>query len=281
MSRTNIFELLKKNNNIERDAKRILTLFTDFIFAEIGPRRYTLKELVDLYCFSNWKWKGRCLDLEDFMDTVGLDDPDGYSPQDLDDFINMIEVIYNFWYLAGSFLVENEYKGPFSVAVQLKDLMDDCLSEYNYKAFYFSDKEQCIITEDSPQVTAAAEASEPSVALEIVRYNHRQMRGDIEKKKAVIKMLFDHLEGRKREITAINTSLYDCISGGLNNLNIRHNNINPANKATYKKAVAEMPAEELEKHYDDLYQLILLAILEMDNVQRKSDMKELIKRVCE
>jgi len=73
-----------------------------------------------------------------------------------------------------------------------------------------------------------------------------------------------HIGSRKKEITGSKKSLYESISSGLNNLNIRQNNVNPINKGTYKKAVTEMKEKELEKHYDDLYQLILLALLEIE-----------------
>ena len=157
--------------------------------------------------------------------------------------------------------------------------MDECLSEYNKKAYYFPEEERCIIAEDSPQVTAATEATEPEIALDIVHYNHRQLIGEVAKKKAILKTLGDYLEGRKREITDINSALYNTITGALNNLNIRHNNIAPENKSYYHEAVADMPQEELEQHYDNLYQLILLAILEIDNVVRKREMNALIQRV--
>ena len=40
-----------------------------------------------------------------------------------------------------------------------------------------------------------------------------------------------------------------------------------------------MSTEELENTYDDIYQLWLLAILEIDNVERKQKMKDLLKKV--
>ena len=284
MSRLNIFELIAKNNNMASDVSRLDKLFDGYYLTRScsSGTKYSLKEFVDDYCFNDWLNCGRCLDVKDYLATLQYTNLKQYAALgDLDAFLTLIEVIYNFWFLAESnkerFSDDIEFYS--STEYQLKYVMDDCLSEYNQKAFYFEEEERCIIAEDSPQVTAAAEASSPDIALEIVRYNHRQLSGDIAKKKTILKALGDHLEGRRREISGINDSLYKTITGALNNLNIRHNNISPENKSYYHEAVAEMPDEELEQHYDNLYQLILLAILEMDNKERQREMKELVQAV--
>lgn len=296
MSRTNIFELLAENNTISKDVKRLDTLFTSVCCFEEDPEsyqareRWTLKRFVDQFCFTKWKNRHRCLDVEDYLNTIGYDDLLSIAKCDsLEDFLTIIEIIYNFWHLALDHFPENSfpsiipsrYNNGIETILEISNFMNDCLSEYNQKAYYFKDDEKCIVAEDSPQVTSAAEASEPEIAIEIVRYNHRQLKGDIAKKKAILRALGDHLEGRKKEICNINATLYNNITASLNNLNIRHNNITPENRSYYHKAVAEMPNEELEQHYDDLYQLILLAILEMDNVERQRQMRELIQKVSE
>ena len=281
MSRTNIFELLKQNNNMGKDADRLKTLLCEYHYAATAEHEnYTLFRFIDAFCFDDWTAKGRCLDLQDFFETLGIDELDYYFPREPDDLLVFIEILYNFWYLAENYI--SSHKAEFELydtSDVLKTLMDECLSEYNQRAYYFPEEEKCIIAEDSPQVTAAAEATEPEIALDIVRYNHRQLTGEVAKKKAILKTLGDYLEGRKREITDINSALYNTITGALNNLNIRHNNIARENKSYYHEAVADMPQEELEQHYDDLYQLILLAILEIDNVVRKREMNALIQRV--
>lgn len=281
MSRTNIFELLKQNNNIVKDSDRLKTLLCEYHYVSTPEHEnYTLFRFIDAFCFDDWAAKGRCLDLQDFFETLGIDELDYYFPRELDDLLIFIEILYNFWYLAENYIISHKTEFElYDTSDVLKTLMDECLSEYNQRAYYFPEEEKCIIAEDSPQVTAAAEATEPEIALDIVRYNHRQLAGDVAKKKAILKTLGDYLEGRKREITDINSALYNTITGALNNLNIRHNNIAPENKSYYHEAVADMPQEELEQHYDDLYQLILLAILEIDNAERKREMNALIQRV--
>lgn len=39
--------------------------------------------------------------------------------------------------------------------------------------------------------------------------------------------------------------------------------------------VADMGAEEIEKWYDDIYQMCLLAFLELDHLDRKNRVKQL------
>ena len=63
-----------------------------------------------------------------------------------------------------------------------------------------------------------------------------------------------------------------------NNINIRHNNSDPQS-GKYHKFVANMSNAELEKWYDETYQLCLLCFLEMDNVERKRKIKELNENI--
>ena len=63
----------------------------------------------------------------------------------------------------------------------------------------------------------------------------------------------------------------------LNNLNIRHNNRSKKDKSKYKEYVAKMSKVRLEKWYDELYQMMLLAILLLDNADRTNKNSLFIK----
>ena len=283
MGRKSIFDLIKINNTIEKDAERIVTLFIDECIAEFGRQSYSLYDFVDRYCFHDWPYRMRCLNVEDYLSTLGIDDIGVFTPKSTEEFVLLIEIVYNFWHLAQDYIQKPDVPITFlqhaETASKLKELMDDCLSELNLKAFYNETTKQCFVVEDSPAVTAAAEISESETAVEIIKYNHRSLKGNIPQKQLVLKYLGDVLEGEEKEVKQYNATLYDTITSGLNNLNIRHNNINPQNPKTYKRMIANMPKDELEDCYDELYQLILFAILLVDNVDRQRRMKELIKRV--
>lgn len=237
---------------------------------------FTLKEYVDYNCFASWKNRGHCLDLHDFLDTIEYDFY--YSEAELGDvgaFITVIEIIFNCWKMAelyGNNDEDVEFQEKFYL---LYNIMDECLSHYNHKAVYIAEKEQMIVIEDKPEVTAVAEIVEPDLAVDILRYNHHSMRGNIVQKRAILRTLGADLEAKSKLLSSINNTFKDTIFFILNNLNIRHNNCNPADKSKYKEFVAKMDSSELEKWYDELYQMILLAFLELDQLERNPKIKEL------
>jgi len=63
-------------------------------------------------------------------------------------------------------------------------------------------------------------------------------------------------------------------------MNLRHNNVEPNDK-NYKPFIATMDNNTLESWYDEIYQMILLAKLLLDNVTRTAKIKELKKNIAE
>ena len=65
----------------------------------------------------------------------------------------------------------------------------------------------------------------------------------------------------------------------LNNMNVRHNNRSKKDISKYKEYVAKMTKARIEKWYDELYQMMLLAFLTLDNVNRQTQVKELKNKI--
>ena len=126
---------------------------------------------------------------------------------------------------------------------------------------------------------AVAEIIDPFLSYRVLEYNHHSMKGDLQSKKDILLALANQLEPQERKLKEINSSFGNCIFGLFNNLNIRHNNIDPDDERNYKPAIAEMESAELENWYDDTYQLCLLAFLELENVERKKRASEFVKRM--
>lgn len=279
MARKSIFDLLAEQDDLEKEVKRLDTLFDAEQTLIEGQRvireEYTLKRFVDVFCFENWKNRGHCLDLDDFLECIDYDKYyDRAMSDDIDAFFVLIEIIFNCWKMAEIYMIQNEEIRYYKNFYHLYDIMIECLSRYNHKAVYDKEKEQILVIEDRPEITAVAETVEPELALAIVRYNHHSMRGDIPKKKSILLALGAELEPKRKTLTGANSDLEDGIFFMLNNLNLRHNNCSKDDK-NYKELVADMDNDTLEGWYDELYQMMLLAFLELDQLERNSRIKGL------
>ena len=276
MPRKNIFDIVKDNTDLSVEVERIQDLFNRVDTIESSIRSWTIAEIVDVKLFENWKRRGHCLELDDFLDRVEY----GYLMETAesggDELLLFIELIYNFWWLIQnklSSLEEPLYTNKdFDL---LKRIMDDVLAQRNYKVYELPEEECVLVGEDKPEVTAVAEIADRSIAIPVLRYNHFSLKGDIEAKKSILLQLGSDLEAKRESLKKTESQLCADVFFMLNNMNLRHNNVNPSDKAKYKEYIANMPKEELESWYDELYQMILLAYLELDNDERKEKVSQL------
>lgn len=108
----------------------------------------------------------------------------------------------------------------------------------------------------------------------VLRYNHFSLKGDLQAKKEILLALGEQLEPKRKQLSCIASDLADNIFFMLNNLHLRHNNKVYGDK-NYRKVVADMDDSTLEHWYDELYQMILLAFLQLDQVDRNAKILEL------
>lgn len=158
--------------------------------------------------------------------------------------------------------------------------MDDILEQYNQTAYIQEDNECVLVIEDKPEVTAVAEIVPESLALDVIRYNHRLLKGDLDAKKSILIALGSELEPRRKELEEKDKKLAANIFFMLNNMDIRHNNRDEKDPSKYKKYVADMNDTQLEEWYDELYQMMLLALLLLDNIERQKSIDELKEKVA-
>ncbi len=85
----------------------------------------------------------------------------------------------------------------------------------------------------------------------------------------------DLLEPKRRDLDKADKELSSDLFYLFNNLNLRHNNIDPASKGNYKQAVAEMDQDQLEEWYDETYQMCLLAFMTLERAARKIEFDRL------
>lgn len=277
--RRNIFDIASQNTTMASEVGRLITMATkeDTICVNTYGDK-TLFEYFDEYCFEDWMQRGHFVDLDDFLKCIGFDNLKRSATEDVEEFFTLIELIYNVWVLVNVDVANYdkmgyklEWEGNY---YHLKKVMDDILGQYNYTAYVDKKNEKVLVIENTPGVTAVAEIVEPSLALEVIKYNHYALKGEIELKKSILLKMAQQLEPQRKSLHAIDSKLEDNIFFMFNNLDLRHNN-RSANDKSYKEYVAKMKKRDLEKWYDELYQMVLLAFLLLDNVDRTEKVKEL------
>lgn len=278
--RKSIFDIVSEKLDMNSDTDRLISMAeTEKTIELMCFGGQTIFHFVDLYCFKEWRHRSRYIDLEDFLEALDYTSLKVQAKSDIEAHLMLIELLYNIWHLAENKFYEGELKemlrwqGNF---YHLKDVMDEILEEYNHTVYTNEDKDYFIVVENKPEVTAAAEIMPtPELSFDVIQYNHRSLKGDIEAKKTILVRLGAELEARRKELQNINKQLSDDIFFMLNNVNIRHNNCAPEDRAKYKEYVSAMNSDQMEAWYDELYQMMLLAFLLLDNQERAQKVSEL------
>ena len=257
--------------DIKREYDRLYAMFCIHKVTNINGIEMTLKEICAAN-FINLPFRVTCITLEDFDDFYGYNfekEPDDF---DLDYLVRFCEYSYNLSAYNQGFaygMPMTGVEGAVHIYIQQVIRVVDAIG--------YTGNVKDGVTDFVPKDQAAISVSEivePDLSYKVIEYNHHSMKGNLDQKKAIIRALADKLEPQRKKLKAINTSLESYLFNLFNTVNIRHNNIVKGSK-NYIQLVAEMDNNELEKWYDDTYQMCLLAFLELDNVERKTRIKKL------
>ena len=229
---------------------------------------YSLEKFVDITVFKEWKARGTCINCEDLRSTLNIDDILEDTEPQQEDILTYLEYVANLFMLFKKYPVLDEFTiSGTAITTTAKKNLSTILSWLNYEVNEFENEEKALVVEKDAATTAVAEIVESQLAYKIVQYNHFTLKGDIATKKAILLTLGSELEPKRKLLSQINKQLSESIFYILNNLDIRHNNRNKKAK-NYNEAVNKMPKKKIEEWYDELYQMCLLAFLELDQVDR-------------
>lgn len=283
MKDKSIFDILEENTNWRSDFVRINKLVSTYNAVLVQPRsEYHLKEFVDTYCFSDWKGRKHCIDVDDFFDSIGFKNIlISAKNGDVKSYLLFIETIYNLWKLTIDYVSNNQetlLDEPlfqyYDTMDMIKQIMDDSLAEFNQTAYYDDDSEQVIVSASDATVFSVAESVEVPIRIAILRYNSERLKGNVEEKKSLLLRIAQDFDGsKKNDLNKCDSNLKSNIFFILNEFNLRHNNIDPQDPKHYHGDVAAMTPEEIEKWYDDLYRLFLFAYQSLENEEINDKVK--------
>lgn len=281
MGRKNIFELLSEKYNIVKEMNKIAELFSGIKITATNPLNfqsgiYSIEQLFEWNCFPKWKQRGPYLSCAEMKADLNI--PNSFS-NNMDDIIKGLEYYINVLRMVEeklNFSRNMQFSYPPAYPMLLKNI-DILLEHLNYEEQVFAQDEKVILVPKNPAATAVAEITDKEhIAFAILKYNHNSLKGNIAEKKSLLLSIANEYEPLLKNPINGFSDYFDKANCLLNNLNLRHNNLEGRDK---REIVCEMPAEELEKWYDELYQLLLFCVLIKDNVKRKKEIDDLVKKI--
>lgn len=129
------------------------------------------------------------------------------------------------------------------------------------------------IVQQNAVASDVADKVEPVLAEKIIEYNHYLLRGNIEKKKQILKQITDALEPKRAELRQIQYRETEDYFNLVNNMNIRHNNLDPKDTKRFNHQFSTMTPDEQESWYDLIYEqaLGLFVALEQQDRNKRID----------
>lgn len=266
MLRKNLVQILKDAKvDVQREYERLFELF----YGKTGRPYASLKDFCNHH-FLKWKFRGTALSTDDFEESYYGGRFELYScGGNLDVLVTFCEYTCNLVLFtsekcgASSSEVLNRFTAYLNQVLRVIDLI-----EYQTAS---PEKEVLVFVPKSQEALAVAEISDKNLSYSVLEYNHHSLKGDLSRKKAILKNMADDLEPHKNRLNSINKTFRSNLSHLFDKF-VRHNNSgNPY--------IQNMSDAELENCYDDIYQMWLLAKLELDNVERKSRVEDLLRKI--
>lgn len=283
MTRKNIFEILEKKYNIVKEMNKIVQMFEQIkigysnTYTGAAAQQYSIEQIFDSCCFANWKQRGSYLNCAEMK--ADLPFPKKISSSYKASFIHLLEYYVNVitcMQRTINFPMSFNFSCPPAFSMLCSNI-DILLDRLNYEKIIFEDEQKVILVPKNPAATAVAEITEnKDIAFSILKYNHASLKGNLPEKKRLLVSIANEYEALLDNPVTGFTPFFDKTNALLNSLNLRHNN----KKGKHKNDLAaNLSNEELEKWYDELYQLLLFCVLIKDNVKRKNEIDELLKKL--
>lgn len=270
MSRKNFYDVLNELKfDAEKEYERLVTLVKDEDFGFFNDDYYTLYSYINLYHFRRYSFRGTFITLNEMWGTLFP----GYSL--VEDLFLLCEFLLSFLdaqsYNIRSFNTleaEGQIETVFQNIERICEKTNHCIVEQKGG--------RKIIIEKNAATTQAVQLVEDlSVSSGILEYMHYSLKGHLEEKRQILLSLGNYIEPMLKSHVLKNAGygkIESDIGFLLNNMNIRHNNLEGTKRKEY---TASLTKDELEEWYDKTYNTILAAIILKEQIAVSAEIKSL------
>ena len=275
MKRVPFSQIIKNAKvDIRWEYDRLYSLFNNQTLYEISD--YTSMRNVCACHFLSLPFRGTCISLDDFDGFYKYDFVENPPEFNLDYLVSFCEYSYN---IVNNILIHDDdtLSGTFIQSFRFYLHQIDMVIENVGYMENMHDGITDFVPKDQT-VISVAEIVDPSLSYKVLEYNHHSMKGDLERKRATLLVLADKLEPMRMKLSQINKSLESDLFFLLNEVQVRHNNIEQGSQK-YIPFIAGMEEKTIEQWYDDMYQMCLLAFLELEHLDRKNRIVQLKKDI--
>lgn len=266
MARRNFYEILNETPfNAKAEYKRIYTLFNDGTDSQVAVVE-VIEEVFELFpsCL-----RGRTISLSDFNETYGFNFSSFVLSIELDELILFCEYVWNLCYATLNYAYDAIDRDAYDSLQYLLKTIAACMDDAFHAPVQLENT--TIFVPKNTTAIAVSEIAKEDISVSVLEYHHHSLKGNLQRKKSILKLLADDIEPQRKILNSINKTLADNLFQMLQKF-VRHNNEdNPY--------IASLSPVALETCYDDIYQMWLLAKLEIDNLERKKRVEEILQNI--
>ena len=254
---------------------QIEMLFQSHILS-FGFKEYSLETYVDKRFFSSWKGREGCEDTDAMRAGQNIDGILASSDPSEGEVLTYLQYTLNIAELCRRRFNKEEAQGyEFDVRnyTELLSRIRELLRRLHYDVKYVPEKEYIYLVPHNAALDAVTEDVSDPVSAAITEYRSSAVQGKLERKKQLLNERGDKIETYDDNHKGGNNAIYSRIKFLEDNCDIRKDN--SAEGEEHVDRVAKMSEDELEKWYDEAYQLMLLRILTKENEDRIAEVDKL------
>lgn len=260
------FEALERKIDYQKEFTKIEDMVIKDPIRSSYSEPHTVHAWMALY-FRNWKKRGNYTTIEELRKQLGFQFEQfslGYNYAygiDINRFFLYCEMIINL------FIDLRDY-ASMGVEEQMKYILETIEADVELSGFEIREIDDCILIVEKN--AAAIEVADifPEIADVIIEYNHYLLKGNLSRKKELLKKIADALEPERKTLEKACPQETKDFFFMVNNMDIRHNNCDSKDTKRFCNEFAFLSDEEKESWYDKIYEQALAITIIRDQKAR-------------